>query len=114
MTAMLCRNLYFHRRILGFLIGVWLFLGGVALAEQLHVMPETSLADEQALAYLQLAVKSETLDASIAATFVNLLPLSLIVSLSAAVAAVPSNLIYFLSDFAYARSLPRFTCCYRI
>ncbi len=111
---MLCRNLYFHRRILRFLIGVWLFLGGVALAEQLHVIPETSLADEQALEYFQLAVKSESQDASIVATFVNLLVLSLIVSLSAAVTSVPPNLIYFFSDFAYTRSLPRFTCCYRI
>lgn len=113
-TAMLCKNFYFHRRILGFLIGVWLFLGGVAFAEQLHIMPETSLADEEALESFQLAVKSETLDASIVVTFVNLLAPSVIVPLNAAVASVLSNLIYSFSDFAYTRSLPRFTCCYRI
>src|SRR5215813_12785136 len=115
MTAMqMCRNIYFHRRIVGCLLVVWLFFGGLALAEQLNVMPETNSSDEQALAYLQLAVKSETLDASVVATFVNLLALSVIVSISTAVASVSSNPIDTFARFAYTRSLPRFTCCYRI
>ena len=39
------------------LIFVWLFMGGVALAEQVDLVSETSTQDEQALEALQLAFK---------------------------------------------------------
>ncbi len=106
--------LHFHRQIVGCLLVVWLFLGNVALAEQLNVVSETNSSGEQALTYLQLAVKSEPLNASIVATFLNLLALSVIISLSAAVTSVLSNPINSFVDFACSRSLPRFTCCYRL
>lgn len=35
----------------------WLFIGGVALAEQVDLVSETSAHDEQALDALQLAIK---------------------------------------------------------
>jgi hypothetical protein len=109
----MCRS-DIHRRIMGSLIVVWLLLGGLALAEQLNVVSETNSSDEQALTQLQLAVKSETLDASIGATFLNLLAFLVIACLNTAVASVPSNPINSFAGFAYTRSLPRFTCCYRI
>jgi hypothetical protein len=103
----------FHRWIVGSLIVVWLLLGGLALAEQLNVVPETNSSDEQALTQLQLAVKSDTMDASIGAPLPNLLALS-IIALRTAVASVLSNPINSFVDFACTRSLPRFTCCYRL
>ncbi len=110
----MCKIAYLHRFVVGYLLLVLLFLGGLALAEQLNIMPETSTSDEQALSSFQLAVKSKTLDASNLATLLNLLAFSVIISLSVAVAAILSNTIHAFADFAYTRSLPRFTCCYRI
>ena len=110
----MCRTFHFHRRIVGSLIVVWLLLGGLALAEQLNVVPETNASDEQALTQLQFAVKSDTLNASIDASFLHLLPLAVTVSLSTAGTSVPSNSINAFADLTYTRSLPRFTCCYRL
>lgn len=113
-TAMqMCRTVLFHRRIVGSLIVVWLLLGGLAFAEQLNVVSETNSSDEQALTQLQLAVKSDMLDASIGAPLPNLLALS-IIALRTAVASVLSNPTNSFADFACTRSLPRFTCCYRL
>ncbi len=108
----MCRS-NFHRRIVGSLIVVWLLLGGLALAEQLNVVPETNSSDEQALTQLQLAVKSETPNASLGASFLTLLAF-LVIACLIAVVSVPSNPINAFADLAYRRSLPRFTCCYRL
>lgn len=114
-TAMqMCRIVHFHRQIVGSLIVVWLLLGGLALAEQLNVVPETNSSDEQALTQLQLAVKSETLAASIGVPLPNLFALSNIVRPSTSVASVFSNLIDAFPISTHSRSLPRFTCCYRL
>lgn len=93
---------------------VWLVLGGIALVEQLNIATETNSSDEQALAQLQLAVKSDTLNASIGAPFLNLLAFLIIAYLNIAVASVPSNLIDSFPISMHTRSFPRFTCCYRI
>lgn len=93
---------------------VWLLLGGVALAEQLNVVPETNVSDEQALTQLQFAVKSDTLNASSEVSFLHLLTLAITIALPTAVASVPSNPINPFAGFTYTRSLPHFTCCYRI
>ena len=109
------RSIRFHQLIVGSLIVVWLLLSGVAFAEQLNVVPETNSSDEQALTQLQLAVKSDTLDASIGTPLLDLFALAMTVALSTAVASVPSNPINSsFADLAYTRSLPRFTCCYRL
>jgi hypothetical protein len=106
-------TLHFHRRIVGSLIVVWLLLGGLGLAEQLNVVPETNSSDEQALTQLQLAVKSETLDASIGASLLHLLVLAITIAFGTAVASVLSNPVNAFAELAYRRSSPRFTCCYR-
>lgn len=93
---------------------VWLLLGCVALAEQLNIVPETNSSDEQALTQLQLAVKSETLAASIGDPLPNLFALPNMVRPSTPVASVFSDLIPSFSLSTHTRSLPRFTCCYRI
>lgn len=108
------RTVHFHRRIVGSLIVVWLLLGGLALAEQLNVVSETNSSDEQALTQLQLAVKSEMLDASLEATFLTLLAFLVFAYLNTAAVSVPSKPINAFADLAYRRSLPRFTCCYRL
>ena len=113
-TAMVRRLVHFQRQILGSLIVVWLLLGGSALAEQLNIVPETNSSDEQALTQLQLAVKSETLAASIGVPLPNLFALSNIVRPSTSVASVFSNLIDSFPISMHTRSLPRFTCCYRL
>ena len=103
-----------HRQIVGCLVVVWFLLGGLAFAEQVNVVSETNSSDEQALTQLQLAVKSERLDASVGTPLLDLLTLAIPIALSTAVASVFSNLINPFADVACTRSLPRFTCCYRI
>ncbi len=49
----------FQKVVLGGLVLMWLLMGGLALAEQMNVVDETGPHDEDALASLQLAVKSE-------------------------------------------------------
>ena len=46
------------------LIFVWLFMGGVALAEQVDLVSETSAHDEEALDALQLAIKPGQIEAA--------------------------------------------------
>ena len=58
----ICRVIQFQKIVLGGLVLVWLLMGGLALAEQMHVVSETGPHDEDALASLQLAVKSEQLE----------------------------------------------------
>lgn len=109
----MCRTFRFHRPIVGSLIVVWLLLGGLALAEQLNVVPETNASDEQALTQLQFAVKSDTSIASLGASFLYVFAFSVIACLIAG-ASVRSNPINAFADLGYRRSLPRFTCCYRL
>ena len=52
----------FQKIVLGGLVLVWLLMGTLALAEQVNVLSETGPHDEDALANLQLAVKSEQLE----------------------------------------------------
>lgn len=99
---------------MGSLVAIWFTLGGLVLAEQLNILSETGSHDEQALTHLQLAVKSEPLDASIESPSTDLLALSSMVSPSAPVALVFSNLTGSLSNSTYSRSLSLFTCCYRL
>ena len=47
------------------LLFVWLFMGGVALAEQVDLVSETSTQDEQALDAWQLAIKRGQVEAAI-------------------------------------------------
>src|SRR5262245_55770413 len=47
------------------LLFVWLFMGGVALAEQVDLVSETSTQDEQALDAWQLAIKHGHVEAAI-------------------------------------------------
>ena len=43
---------------------MWLFMGGVALAEQVDLVSETSAHDEEALDALQLAIKPGQIEAA--------------------------------------------------
>lgn len=108
------RIVYFQRWVTGSLIVVWLLLGGLALAEHLHVVSETGSHDEQALTDLQLAVKSETLDASLDATLPDLFTLSISMFHRTTLVSVVLNPIESSPDSSHTRSLSQFTCCYRI
>ncbi len=54
-----CASIGVQRMVLGILLIIWVLMGGVALAEQLNWLDETSLLDEEALSSLQHALKSE-------------------------------------------------------
>ena len=58
----ICGVIRFQKIVLGGLVLVWLLMKGLALAEQVNVVSETGPHDEDALASLQLAVKSEQLE----------------------------------------------------
>ena len=45
------------------LLAVWLFFGWLALADQMHLMPESSSQDEYALMQLASSLKSDVLSA---------------------------------------------------
>lgn len=110
----LYRSANFQRRLTGSLIIIWFLLGGLALAEQLHVVSETGSHDEQALMDLQLAVKSETLGAPSADPLPDLLDLSITSHLRTTLPVVVANAINVFTDSAQTKSLSQFTCCYRI
>jgi len=55
----ICSVLRFQKVVLGGIVLAWLLMGGLAFAEQMHVVSETGPHDEDALESLQLAVKSE-------------------------------------------------------
>lgn len=115
MTAMRrCWTAHFNRWVMGSLMIIWLLLGSLALAEQLNIVSETGSHDEQALTDLQLAVKSETLDASLEATLPDLLTPSITLHLHTTLAVVVQNAINVFTDSPHTRSLSQFTCCYRI
>lgn len=108
------RVIPFQRWVVGSLVLIWLSLGGLALAEQLHIVTETGSHDEQALEDLQLAVKSEAPgDATI--------PLSpdvihRVVAIHVGIIDTPvvAHSTSFFSDSPYSRILALFTCCFRI
>ena len=58
----ICSVVRFQKVVLGGLVLVWFLMGGLAFAEQMHVVSETGHNDEDALESLQLAVKSEQLE----------------------------------------------------
>jgi len=53
----LCTLKYLQKLPVWSLLFIWLFMGGVVLAEQVDLVSETSAHDEQALEALQLAIK---------------------------------------------------------
>lgn len=108
------RIAHLQRWIVGSLVAIWLLLGGLALAEQLTVVPETNSSDEEALGQFQLAVKSDTLDASSAPPLPALPTLSIIVVFSTVMAPGFFKPVNPFDNLAHTRSLPCFTCCYRL
>ena len=59
---LICGVIRFQKVVLGGIVFVWLLMGGLAFAEEMHVVSETGPYDEYALESLQLAVKSEQLE----------------------------------------------------
>lgn len=106
----------FQRWVVGSLVLIWLSMGSLALAEQLHVVTETGPHDEQALEDLQLAVRSEAHDDSTSPLSPDLLHFNFTVATRAGTidTSVVRNLICSFPGSPFTRSLARFTCCFRI
>lgn len=110
----MCTIISLQRWMLGSLVVIWLLMGGLALAEQLHVVSETGPHDEQALEHLQLAVKSEAFGGSTGTAPPDLLHLPIAVPPITIGTAVAMNLISSFLGSVHTRSLALFTCCFRI
>lgn len=106
--------IYVQRWVLGSLVAIWLLMGGLALAEQLNVVPETGPHDEQTLEHLQLAVKSEVRNESTGPLLPHLFPLSFAVRPVTLVPSVITNPTFSVLSSTHIRSLVLLTRCYRI